>query len=112
MQKLLYNKIADPTILVRFRAIPITTELKAFDDAIDVYMLDPRGHIMKRWLSRQSNLGTVSLDYVLADQPVFGKWTIRIIAQGQIEENTFLVEEYYQTRFEVKPLPWCRLTGF
>lgn len=88
-------------ILVRFRTIPINTELKAFNDAVDVYMLDPFGHIMKRWLSRQSNLGTVSLDYQLSDQPVFGEWKIRVIAQGQIEESTFLVEEYYQTRFEV-----------
>lgn len=65
-------------------------------------MLDPSGHIMKRWLSRQSNLGTVSLDYQLSDLPVFGEWKIRVIAQGQIEESTFLVEEYYQTRFEVR----------
>ncbi|CAH0551728.1 unnamed protein product [Brassicogethes aeneus] len=86
---------------VRFRTIPINTELKAFNDAVDVFMLDPNGHIMKRWLSRQSNLGTVSLDYQLSDQPVFGQWKIRVIAQGQIEESTFLVEEYYQTRFEV-----------
>jgi uncharacterized protein YfaS (alpha-2-macroglobulin family) len=43
----------------------------------------------------------VSLSYQLSDQPVFGEWTIQIIAQGQIEEATFLVEEYYQTRFEV-----------
>lgn len=64
-------------------------------------MLDPSGHIMKRWLSRQSNLGTVSLDYQLSDQPVFGEWKIRVIAQGQVEESTYLVEEYYQTRFEV-----------
>lgn len=42
---------------VRFRAIPITTDLKAFAEAIDVYMIDPKGAIMKRWLSRQSNLG-------------------------------------------------------
>lgn len=87
--------------LVRFRTIPINTELKAFNDAIDVFMLDPNGYIMKRWLSRQSNLGSVSLDYQLSDQPVFGEWKIRVIAQGQIEESTFLVEEYYQTRFEV-----------
>lgn len=44
---------------VRFRCVPITTDLKAFADAIDVYMLDPRGNVMKRWLSRQSNLGKV-----------------------------------------------------
>jgi uncharacterized protein YfaS (alpha-2-macroglobulin family) len=43
----------------------------------------------------------VSLSYQLSDQPVFGEWIIQIIAQGQIEEATFLVEEYYQTRFEV-----------
>lgn len=86
---------------VRFRTIPINTELKAFNDAIDVYMIDPSGHILKRWLSRQSNLGTVSLDYQLSDLPVFGEWKIRVIAQGQVEESTFLVEEYYQTRFEV-----------
>ncbi|XP_050294787.1 CD109 antigen [Anthonomus grandis grandis] len=86
---------------VRFRTIPINTELKAFDEAIDVYMLDPSGHIMKRWLSRQSNLGTVSLDYQLSDQPVFGEWRIKVVAQGQVEESTYMVEEYYQTRYEV-----------
>lgn len=37
---------------VRFRTIPVTTELKGFDNAIDVYMLDPNHHIVRRWLSR------------------------------------------------------------
>lgn len=64
-------------------------------------MLDPQRHIMRRWLSRQSNLGTVSLDYTLSDQPVFGEWIVQVVAQGQVEEQKFLVEEYYQTRFEV-----------
>lgn len=86
---------------VKFRTIPITTALRGYDNAVDVYMLDPHENIMRRWLSRQSNLGTVSLEYKLSDQPVFGGWTIRIVAQGQIEEHRFQVEEYYQTRFEV-----------
>ncbi|CAG9805498.1 unnamed protein product [Chironomus riparius] len=87
--------------LIQFRVVPITTELKGFDNAVDVYMLDPNRHIMRRWLSRQSNLGTVSLEYQLSDQPVYGEWIIRVVAQGQEEEQKFLVEEYYQTRFEV-----------
>lgn len=86
---------------MKFRVIPITTELKGFDNAIDVYMVDPNGHILRRWLSRHSNLGTVSLEYKLSDQPVYGEWTIRVVAQGQVEEHNFVVEEYYQTRFEV-----------
>uniref|UniRef100_A0A336LJG8 TEP1-F n=1 Tax=Culicoides sonorensis TaxID=179676 RepID=A0A336LJG8_CULSO len=86
---------------VKFRVIPITTELKGFDNSIDVYMVDPNGHILRRWLSRHSNLGTVSLDYKLSDQPVYGEWTVRVVVQGQVEEHLFSVEEYYQTRFEV-----------
>lgn len=92
---------------VHFRVIPINTDLKAFDNAVDVYMLDPNKHILKRWLSRYSNIGTVSLDYQLSNQPIFGEWTIQVLAQGQVEESTFLVEEYYQTRFEVKLIFLC-----
>lgn len=86
---------------IRFRVIPITTELKGYDSAIDVYMIDPQGHILRRWLSRYSNLGTVSLDYKLSDQPLYGDWRVRAVVQGQVEEHVFTVEEYYQTRFEV-----------
>lgn len=86
---------------IRFRTIPIDTELKAYNNPIDVYMLDPNRRIMRRWLSRQSNLGTVSLSYQLSDQPVFGEWIVQVIAQNQVEEKKFVVEEYYQTRFEV-----------
>nr|XP_018913243.1 PREDICTED: CD109 antigen isoform X1 [Bemisia tabaci] len=86
---------------VRLRAIPINTELRPYEYSVDVYMLDPNRHIMRRWLSRQSNLGTVSLQYQLSDQPVFGEWTIQVVVQGQVEEAKFTVEEYYQTRFEV-----------
>ncbi|XP_023235311.1 CD109 antigen-like [Centruroides sculpturatus] len=86
---------------VQFRAIPITTNLKAFPEAVDVYMLDPRRNIVRRWLSRQTNYGAVILTYALSEQPVYGNWTIQVIAQGQIEECNFLVEEYYQTQYEV-----------
>ncbi|GFQ66757.1 CD109 antigen [Trichonephila clavata] len=86
---------------IRFRAIPVTTDLRAFSEAVDVFILDPRGTVMRRWLSRQTNLGAVSLQYQLSQQPMFGNWTIRVIAQGQIEEKTIYVEEYYQTPFEV-----------
>lgn len=43
----------------------------------------------------------MSLEYHLSQQPVYGNWTIKVVAQGQEETKDFLVEEYYQTRFEV-----------
>jgi len=72
-----HNRFLFP-FTVRFRTIPINTELRAFKDSVDVYLLDPNGHIMRRWLSRQSNLGTVSLSYQLSDQPVYGEWTVEV----------------------------------
>jgi uncharacterized protein YfaS (alpha-2-macroglobulin family) len=64
-------------------------------------MIDPKENINRRWLSRQSNFGAVSLNYTLSDQPMYGNWTIRVQALNQIEEKKFWVEEYYQPRFEV-----------
>lgn len=86
---------------VHFRTIPINTELKTFNDPVEIHILDPFNRKMRRWLSKQSNLGTVSLTYELSDQPVYGNWTILVIAQSQEERKVFSVEEYYQTRFEV-----------
>lgn len=86
---------------MKFRALPLTTQLKAFSDSVDVYMLNPNRTVMRRWLSRRTNLGAVSLEYPLSEQPHYGWWTIQVIAQGQVEEHRFRVEEYYQTRFEV-----------
>lgn len=88
--------------IVKFRTVPITTDLKPFSDALDVYMLDPHGIVVKRWLSKQTNLGSVSIEYPLSDQPVLGNWTIRVFAQGQIQDSHFLVEQYYPQQYEVK----------
>lgn len=88
--------------IVKFRTVPITTDLKPFSDALDVYMLDPHGIIVRRWISKQTNLGSVSLEYPLSNQPVLGNWTIRVFAQGQTHDSHFLVEEYYPQQFEVK----------
>lgn len=86
---------------VKFRVVPITTDLKPFSDALDVYMLDPNGLVVRRWLSKQTNLGSVSIEYPLSDQPTIGNWTIRVSAQGQIQDGHFLVEFYYPQQFEV-----------
>ncbi|VVC99103.1 unnamed protein product, partial [Leptidea sinapis] len=62
---------------VRFRVIPINTELKAFGRAIDVYILDPNRRIMKRWLSRQHYIhGRVMANYT-SGAPVRGNLTLR-----------------------------------
>ncbi|ODM98885.1 hypothetical protein Ocin01_07797 [Orchesella cincta] len=81
---------------VRFRAIPINTALKAFDDAVDVFMLDPRGNVVRRWLSR-----TVRKEDWIYSTYNLGTILFSPQALQQIEMKQFFVEEYYQPRFEV-----------
>jgi len=38
--------------------------------------------------------GAVSLEYPLSHQPIYGNWTIRVVAQGQEETKQFIVEEF------------------
>jgi len=52
----------------------------------------------------QSNFGAVSLNYTLSDQPSYGNYSIRVLALQQTEEQVFYVEEYYQSRFEVRTM--------
>uniref|UniRef100_T1IYG4 CD109 antigen n=1 Tax=Strigamia maritima TaxID=126957 RepID=T1IYG4_STRMM len=68
---------------------------------VDVYLLDAKWSIVKRWMSRQNNQGPISLSYELPQQLNTGQWTIRVVAYGQVEEKQFLVKEYYKPRFTV-----------
>ncbi|CAK9297747.1 unnamed protein product [Gordionus sp. m RMFG-2023] len=86
---------------VRFRVILVKTDFTPFLETVNVYMLDPKGNILKRWLNRQSNLGSLSLEYQLGRRPEFGDWTINVTALGQSEFTRFKVEEYFESNFEV-----------
>lgn len=79
---------------VRFRVIPLNYALTPYLGTVDVHVLDPDGVINRRWLSRQSNLGAVSLQFPIAGNGKGGLWTIRARAQEQVAEQTFLIEEY------------------
>ncbi|XP_037088872.1 uncharacterized protein LOC119109365 [Pollicipes pollicipes] len=86
---------------VRFRVVLLGTDLKSFKSSADIYLLDPHGVVMKRWMSRQSNTGLVSAEYPLGERPVAGTWTVRVTARGQTEEQPFFVQLYLPPRFEV-----------
>ncbi|XP_069938701.1 CD109 antigen [Cherax quadricarinatus] len=88
--------------IVRFRIILLTTELKAYDDPVDVYILDPDGYVMRRWPSRPTNVGVVSMSFTLPFLPKVGWWGIKALVNGQEEIKRIKVEKWYTPRFEVK----------
>ncbi|KAK8397834.1 hypothetical protein O3P69_004558 [Scylla paramamosain] len=50
---------------VNFRVILLTMDTKPYDDPVDVFVLDPKGYILRRWPSRSTNVGVVSLSFDL-----------------------------------------------
>ncbi|XP_028967435.1 CD109 antigen [Galendromus occidentalis] len=87
---------------VRFRVIPITTEFDGYQEALDVGMLNPGNIEMKRWLSRRTTGGWLALEYALSEVTQFGRWTIRVKANGYTHEEHFYVKEYHTPPFEVR----------
>ncbi|KAK7085756.1 hypothetical protein SK128_008452, partial [Halocaridina rubra] len=88
--------------VVRFRIILLTTELKPYDDPVDVYILDPDGYVMRRWPSRPTNVGVVSMHFTLPFLPKSGYWKIKALVNGQEETKDILIEKWYTPRYEVK----------
>ncbi|OQR69595.1 CD109 antigen-like, partial [Tropilaelaps mercedesae] len=87
---------------VRFRVIPVTTEFMAYQEALDIIMLNPSGFEMKRWLSRRTVSGWLGLEYPLSELPQLGRWTIRVKANGYFHDEHFYVKEYHPPPFEVR----------
>ncbi|KAK8389963.1 hypothetical protein O3P69_012881 [Scylla paramamosain] len=86
---------------VRFRIILLTTDLKPYDDPVDVFILDPDGYVMRRWPSRPTNVGVVSMSFNLPFLPKVGWWGIKALVNGQEEIKPIKVEKWYTPRFEM-----------
>ncbi|XP_054284296.1 CD109 antigen-like [Macrosteles quadrilineatus] len=86
---------------VRFRVVTLQTDLKPFNDGLEIYVLDPDGLIMRRWLSAYTNNGVSSKRFKLPKLVKDGYWKIRVKAWNQIVEQMMRVETYFDPLFEV-----------
>ena len=48
--------------VVQFRCIPIYPDLSGYYHTVDVYMIGPSGHILRKWENQQTTAGMVSLE--------------------------------------------------
>lgn len=63
---------------------------------------------MRRWPSRPTNVGVVSMSFTLPFLPKVGWWAIKALVNGQEELKEIKVEKWYTPRFEVSilsPMP-------
>ena len=77
------------------RILFLTTSLKPYEGIVDLYILDPDDYIIRKWNSKELNVGVLLESYTLPEYPKIGFWTIRVVAEGQIEELKVKVEKFY-----------------
>ncbi|KAK2725026.1 hypothetical protein QYM36_001471, partial [Artemia franciscana] len=61
---------------------------------------DPNGFLVRRWLSRYSTNGVISLEYYLPRLVKAGDWNLRVLAGNQVFEQPFKVEEFFIPIYE------------
>lgn len=86
---------------IQVRAIMLTTALEPYQGIADLFIVDPDGYVIRKWQSEELNNGVLSGTFVLPEFPKVGFWTVRVEAQGQINEKVIKVEKYYMPKFEV-----------
>lgn len=87
---------------VQFRVIPILPDMMPMYGSLTIYVNDPTGFPVRRWLGLQTNAGGfVSQSFVLSDQPNYGNWSIQVDAYGYTYMKYFEVEEYWDVRFDI-----------
>lgn len=88
--------------IVHFRVIPVKPDLMPKYGNLMIYVEDPSGIPVKRWQGLQTNAGgIVSESFQLSDQPNYGIWNIRVDAFGFTYRRPFIVEEFWEPRFDV-----------
>ncbi|CAF0782034.1 unnamed protein product [Adineta steineri] len=87
--------------LVKFRCIPVYSDLRGYFSTVDAYLIGPMNNILRRWHNLQTTWGYVELSYQFASFIAFGTYTIRCEAQQSVNQKEFLVDFFLQKKIEV-----------
>ena len=79
-------------------------ETQPYTGIADLFVVDPDGFIIRKWNSKELNNGVLTGRFQLPEYPKVGFWTIRVAAQGQVNEKAVKVEKYYTPKFEVSSI--------
>jgi CD109 antigen len=56
--------------LIRIRVLMLTTSLRPYEGIADLFLIDPDGFIIRKWNSKELNVGVITEDFLL---PMFPK---------------------------------------
>ncbi|XP_062266931.1 CD109 antigen isoform X1 [Platichthys flesus] len=91
-----------PRQAVKIRVVSIYPDGKPCLSSVDVTVSDPRGNLLRQWLSMDGVLGVVSTEFQLSENPPLGEWTIGATVDGVSSKTNITVAYYVLPKFEVK----------
>uniref|UniRef100_A0A8D3A5V8 CD109 molecule n=1 Tax=Scophthalmus maximus TaxID=52904 RepID=A0A8D3A5V8_SCOMX len=86
---------------VKIRVVFVRPDGKPLVSPVDVSVRDPRGNLLRQWLSVDADLGVVSKQFQLSENPPLGEWTIVATVDDVSSEKHFHVAHYVLPKFKV-----------
>ncbi|CAB4065522.1 unnamed protein product [Lepeophtheirus salmonis] len=86
---------------IHLRCIFTDLDFKPYKGQGNMWIVDPEGFIVRRWISRSLNLGVLTNHLTLPEYPKVGFWKCIVSAESQMSEISFKVEKYYSPPLEV-----------
>ena len=55
--------------IIKIRVLFFTTSLKPYEGNVDLFLLDPDGYVIRKWNSKELNVGVLTESYTLPEYP-------------------------------------------
>ncbi|XP_075058733.1 CD109 antigen-like isoform X2 [Mixophyes fleayi] len=84
---------------VKIRVISVRHDLKPYKGDVDLIIRDPKDNIVQQRLKMKSDLGVVSTQFLLSNNPMLGDWYIQATSDNSVNAVYFSVAEYVTPKF-------------
>ncbi|OWF49744.1 CD109 [Mizuhopecten yessoensis] len=90
---------------VHIRGAALSSDTKPLDTDLDVIIKDPNENKLAHYKGLTPNLGVITVDFQLVNDPALGEWTITIMGTTMpeiVSERKFTVDKYVLPKYSVE----------
>ncbi|CAH2104660.1 unnamed protein product [Euphydryas editha] len=95
------KKVYQPGDTINFRVIALDKYLLPLSNTVDVSVLDTGGSPVRQWAAVSLDTGIFAEEFLLADEPALGEWTIQVEVHGQKYSRHIMIADYVLPKFEM-----------
>ncbi|XP_063775379.1 CD109 antigen-like [Pseudophryne corroboree] len=87
--------------VVKIRAVAVDQNIRPYSGLIDIILTDSQENIIQQWLKMKPDLGVLSMELVLSNNPNLGVWRIQATTKMFSNIQYFVVDDYVLPIFDV-----------